>query len=351
MGVGLTSPSRHVSLARTPTTIPRRHRVWAEPHETNVKAISMSLPCEPIAHESIAHEVEEPLDVTLLRHQKGGYTLKLQVAPLAQVTPHEHYHGQRVADLMARLEAEGKLINPPITARYKDKYVVLDGATRLTAMRQLGYPYIVVQVVDLEQQQVQLTTWYHAVRGASVEGLLEMLRGVAGLHLTPVAEGNLVNQELPAGVVGALVTANQESFLIEVKPTTSSNEEERGEDWLPVLNRMVAAYGHWGNVERTMTTDVDLLKSQFSDLAALFIFPRFTPQMILELADQGRTVPAGITRFIIPGRILRLNAPLDRLAVEEPLAAKRAWLEGLVREKLVGRQVRFYEEPVVLLDE
>src|SRR5688572_29894343 len=108
-----------------------------DPQKSDLKAISMSLPSEPIAH-----EVEDAVDVTILRQQQGGYALKLQVAPLAQVIPHEHYHGQRVAVLMARLTAEGKLINPPIAARYKDKYVVLDGATRLTAMRQLGFPYI-----------------------------------------------------------------------------------------------------------------------------------------------------------------------------------------------------------------
>src|SRR5262245_31708300 len=110
-----------------------------------MKAIPMSVHREPVAHEPVEHEPVDAADVTILR-QQAGYALKLHVAPLTQVAPHEHYHGQRVAVLMARLVAEGKLINPPITARYKDKYVVLDGATRLTAMRQLGYPYIVVQV-------------------------------------------------------------------------------------------------------------------------------------------------------------------------------------------------------------
>ena len=73
--------------------------------------------------------------------------------------------------------------------------------------------------------------------------------------------------------------------------------------------------------------------------------------MILALAAEGRTVPAGITRFVIPGRILRLNAPLARLASDEPLESKRRWLDNLVRERLADRQVRYYQEPVILLDE
>jgi hypothetical protein len=113
----------------------------------------------------------------------------------------------------------------------------------------------------------------------------------------------------------------------------------------------VESYGQWANVERTLTADLELLANQFSDLAGLVTFPTFTPQAIFELADQGRTVPAGITRFVIHGRILRLNAPLSILAADEPLSDKQAWLNNLIGEKLRKRQVRYYEEPVVLLDE
>ena len=71
----------------------------------------------------------------------------------------------------------------------------------------------------------------------------------------------------------------------------------------------------------------------------------------MRLVGQGRLLPAGITRFIVPGRILRLNAPLAVLAANEPIAQKRDWLDNLVQTKLAGRGVRYYEEPVVLLDE
>jgi hypothetical protein len=301
--------------------------------------------------ENVAYEGEHPAEVTLLRHQQSAYTLALQVVPLEQVVPHEHYHGQRVSELMARLVAEDKLINPPVAVQQKDKYVILDGATRLTAFRHLGYPHIIVQVVDIEQQGVQLTSWGHAVYGGSAAALLDVLRGVRGLQLTPTTVGHPSSREVPPDALAHLITAGKESFLLEVRSTSVTGGDDWHDGWLGVLNRMVEAYGEWGNVERTLTTDMELLAAQFPDLAALFLFPHFTPQMILELAAQGRTVPAGITRFIIPGRILRLNAPLDKLTADEPLAAKREWLDKLIREKLLGRQVRFYEEPVLLLDE
>lgn len=298
-------------------------------------------------HAELHNNGVHPAGVTVLSHQEGAYHLALQVVPLEQVVPHEHFHGRRVAELSARLAAEGKLINPPITALYKDKYVALDGATRLTALRHLGYPHIIVQVVAIEQQQVELATWHHAVHGGGVAGLLEALRGIDGLQLTPRANELLLNEELPPGALGYLLTVHKEGFLLEA----SSNSADGDDHWLTVLNRVVATYGEWGDVERTLVTDIDVLASQYDRLAALVSFPRFTIQTILELAAHGRTVPAGITRFIIPGRILRLNAPLEKLAEDQPLALKRQWLDDFVHAKLTARQVRFYEEPVVLLDE
>jgi hypothetical protein len=71
----------------------------------------------------------------------------------------------------------------------------------------------------------------------------------------------------------------------------------------------------------------------------------------MRFVAHGRLLPAGITRFVVPGRILRLNAPLEVLAGPEPIAQKRAWLDLFVQTKLAGRGMRYYEEPVVLLDE
>ena len=50
-------------------------------------------------------------------------------------------------------------------------------------------------------------------------------------------------------------------------------------------------------------------------------------------------------------RILRLNADLDRLKKEEPLPAKRAWFNDFLEEKLARSRMRYYQEPVILLDE
>ena len=151
---------------------------------------------------------------------------------------------------------------------------------------------------------------------------------------------------LHGNTAGHLTTVDGRGFLIQ-----SGGAPGSPSDWLTVLTDLVERYGAWGNVERTTNRDVAALHSQFPDLVGLFTFPIFSLDMILALAAQGRTVPAGITRFVIPGRILRLNAPLARLASDEPIESKRRWLDNLVRERLADRQVRYYQEPVILLDE
>ena len=86
-------------------------------------------------------------------------------------------------------------------------------------------------------------------------------------------------------------------------------------------------------------------------MALLVVFPQFKVAEVLHAALSGDLLPAGITRFVIPGRILRLNADLAMLKSNAELSHKRAWLEQMVAEKLARRNVRFYQEPVTLLDE
>jgi hypothetical protein len=74
-------------------------------------------------------------------------------------------------------------------------------------------------------------------------------------------------------------------------------------------------------------------------------------EQVLQIARNGQLLPSGITRFIIPGRVLRLNADLAYLQSDNSLEEKNAWLDELVDSKLSGGKIRYYQEPVYLLDE
>jgi len=81
------------------------------------------------------------------------------------------------------------------------------------------------------------------------------------------------------------------------------------------------------------------------------VFPVFTLDLVLQIADAGNVMPAGITRFIIPGRVMRLNADFKYLKSDIDLNQKNRWLYDLVMEKLSKDEVRYYAEPIYLMDE
>ena len=106
-----------------------------------------------------------------------------------------------------------------------------------------------------------------------------------------------------------------------------------------------------GQVERTLADDWQSLQREYPDAAMLVLFPAYTPQEIMEFVMTGQRLPAGITRFVVPGRILRLNFPMDILYADKPLGEKNDILQKFLQERLARRRVRYYQEPVVLLDE
>lgn len=285
--------------------------------------------------------------------QNVADTLSLRIVPVEKVLPHEEYHGPRVERLASRIAEDGILLNPPLVAEVNagEKYVVLDGATRTTAFKHLGYPHVVVQVVDVERDNVQLHAWAHVARHpkgeSAVMDLLSLARKVNGLRLVETPRDELDDVIHQEGVMGYLVTVDGTGYRFELDQAGLGE----GRDWLDVLNDLVAAYGDWGDVERTLERNIQTLRTMYADMVSLVVFPAFAPDMVLRMAAQDRLLPAGITRFVIPGRILRLNAPLDEIISDRPLSAKAKWLDKFVGDKLGDRQVRYYEEPVMILDE
>jgi hypothetical protein len=287
--------------------------------------------------------------ISALQSRRANEALALEVVPVEQVVPHEHIDQKRVAKLMSRLDEDGRLVNPPITTFWKGRYVILDGATRYSALQQLGYPYAIVQVVQAAQSEFQLHTWYHAISvdpehggGVDAESMIAALRPIPGLLLDEVTADHAREALGQPETICYFQTAGGKYLLARHAPNVAE---------LPVMNALVDRYNAWGSVERTLLTDLERLKDIFPDLVAVAVYPQFSPEEVFDAAAEGDLLPAGLTRFVIPGRILRLNADLARLKLDEPLAEKRAWFNEFLVGKLSRSRLRYYQEPVVLLDE
>ena len=274
----------------------------------------------------------------------------LRFVPVEAVFPHEFHDLQRSLPLVEKLRESGVLRNPPIVTQVGDghrvepRFVVLDGANRTTAARAAGWPHIVAQVVRYETPSVQLFTWYHGLTRAARADLETGLAGIPGLssghekHLH--ARAMLARREALACVV------LDEGDALVLQGGRTLNERNA------LLNEIVRVYQDRVPYIRVTTDSLTQARHEHPEISALVVFPRFDPAEVIELAGAGEHLPAGITRHLIQWRALRLNIPLELcMDTKLPLDEKNAWLERWLAERLVTRQVRFYEEPTVMFDE
>ncbi len=282
--------------------------------------------------------------VNLLKRAASNKALPLELVPIEQLTPHEEVDDRRVQRLKTRFESDRWLVNPPITIRWKGRYIILDGATRYAALKRLGYRYLVVQVIDPNHAEFQLHTWFHAILQPDrpLNDLYDRLSQIGGLRLLPLDSKDIQK---------VLSHPRTLCYFLDVLGRATLAQLDEGVNRLGLMKQLVHTYSAWGTVERTLLTDIDRLLAQFPHMRTVAIFPQFVPDNVFDAARDGDLLPAGLSRFIIPGRILRLNADLARLKREEPLDDKHAWFDEFLSEKMRQSRLRFYEEPVFLLDE
>lgn len=269
--------------------------------------------------------------------------LPLRVVPMDRVVPHEHFDQKRVNRLADRLEEDGKLGNPPVVVESEDgRYIVLDGATRTTALKQLGYKHGIVQVISTEDG-LGLHTWYHVICQIEVDDLLRLLQSLPNITMEETTIEKAPDEMFEYGGLCHIQTVDNRVFLIY---------PAQGVNRLEALNQFTEAYIEASHVDRTLNSNILSLKNEYEDLAAVVIFPEYTVNQVMQATlSSGRLFPAGITRFIIPGRILRLNAELSVLKSDLSLREKNRWLHELLVEKQGKGGIRYYGEPVYLLDE
>lgn len=321
-----------VTEPATNTALIQHEKVIATPH-----IAASTEDAQRVASLAVAEQIVE-----ILRDVEVENILPLRVVPMDKIFPHESIDPKRVDKLAARLDAEGLLRNPTVVMQVEDKYMVLDGATRTAAFKKLGYSHTVVQICSPETG-LGLHTWYHVAQKIEVESLLDLLRAIPNIALVPSTAEKADDDMFAYGSLCYLHTADGRVFLVQTAA---------GLNRLDALNQLTETYIAACTVDRTLEKDLITLKNDYPNLAALIVFPEYTVSQVMQVTLSGRYFPAGITRFLIPGRILRLNADLAILkSAEMSLADKSKWLYDFLEEKTKRNAIRYYGEPVYLLDE
>lgn len=281
----------------------------------------------------------------MIQPQRQPEMPDLRVVPVSDLLLHEQHDAQRSEPLLERLRSDGVLKNPPIVAAIpgEQRYVVLDGANRVTAAQTLGMAHIAVQVVDYEDPELILDTWYHLVKGMSVEQFKELLASLPGIRTESAdlmharallaRRESLAFVEYPHGEVCSLFA--------------DGNLHQRTQR----LNDIVDLYKVRGRIFRANTDHLPSLLPLYDDITVLVVFPHYAPAEIVDLARVGAYLPAGISRHLIPRRALRINLPLSMLGNGFSLDEKNRWLSDWMKQKIAAKAARYYQESTFLFDE
>lgn len=273
----------------------------------------------------------------------------LRFVEVERLVAHEQHDEQRSRPLIEVMKSDGVLRNPPVVAPLATetpddpRYVVLDGANRATAARLAGLPHMVVQVVDYYDPALRLSIWNHALVAFPPESIEHLLAEMPGL---------IRHSDDP--VHARAVLARRDAFAVIDIGDRAFTLHGGSDLYLrnAVLNRVVDSYRHQTRYHRVITESLADAQQHFPEVTALVVFPHFQRAEILELAQCGARLPAGITRHVIPWRALRVNVPLEQLADPARDAARKTeWLREWLQDKALARNVRFYEESTVLFDE
>jgi L-serine kinase (ATP) / ParB family transcriptional regulator, heme-responsive regulator len=274
--------------------------------------------------------------------------LRLAIVPLHDVLLHEEIEQKRVDRLIERLRVDRVLKNPPIVAELRTpdqwtRYVVLDGASRTSALRALHSRDILVQIVDYHSPSLRLEAWHHLLLDVSPAELRRVIDELDCASLVEMDETTAREALERRDIIAYLLFSDGRVTGLSCPDDQVSQAR--------TLNALVKAYEGRGEMYRVSTTDLEQLAAEHHRLSAVVVFPKYHPDEILRLALNGAKVPMGITRHIIPGRALRVNLPLEILESDQALAEKNAWLDDWLTHKIQERHVRFYQEPVFLFDE
>jgi L-serine kinase (ATP) / ParB family transcriptional regulator, heme-responsive regulator len=213
----------------------------------------------------------------------------LQVMEAERICLHEEHEPARLDDTCSALCQDGVLRHPPLAMRMKDgRYLILDGAHRTAALRQMGCRWIPVQVVD--PADFRLEAWDHLVpMGTWLYGLLH------DAHLRWEAERR--HKQLVAEV---MYPSGKRLYLYAREKSHDRSEK------LHAWHRIVSAYSRKYAVQRVARGSVSLPEEGTVCLR----YPVCTIEEIEKIVASGQVMPAGVTRFLVSGRLLNLRIPL-----------------------------------------
>lgn len=270
----------------------------------------------------------------------------LRIVATDSLQPHEQIDPSRLPALEESLRLEGILKDPPMVlplSEKPDRYLVLDGATRTTAFQRMKIPTMLVQVVRRDIDLLKLMTWNQVFLEAEGDSLISTIAQEKSIDLKAIEAQDQLPGDFAEDCIARLV-------LVDGRMWWVSGRNRGMVERISILTRMLDICRELGQIERTDTEDIPELSGIYPDLAGILIVRPFQVEDVISMVETGSNIPAGLTRFIVSPRALRLNYPIDLLSSRSSLEEKHKHLKEWINIRIRDRKVRYYAESTYLFD-
>ena len=275
----------------------------------------------------------------------------LEIVSIKNILAHEEFDPSRSDNLVKKFKENNTLMDPVIVAPLGDgKYLQLDGMNRMHCFKTLKIKTILCQIVDYNNQEiVKLSSWVHLFQ-AKKKDFYKYIQNNKNLVIRSAETEEIGPRYIKEKDFGRLVTVidkKEGAFLI----STGGNFIDK----IKRLNIIVSFYQN--NITRE-TLPFNLTRRNIRlffcenphlnfyenpDTNLMVVFPNFTPQQVIEVVKAGGLFPAGVTRHLINGRCLGINAPLSLFDNSKSISVQNQQLDKFLSKK----KVRSYEESVI----
>ncbi|MCK4427493.1 MAG: hypothetical protein KAW16_03305 [candidate division Zixibacteria bacterium] len=284
---------------------------------------------------------------------------------------HETCDFKRTQKLAEEIKRDGHLKNPVLVGcintegtedteegeklihRRVKKLLVLDGVNRVSALRLLNLPDVLIQIVDYEDKKVKLSSWDHLIFNAQKE---EIIKKIKDLNLEvsfcpfnwrkeALNHQKTISYFLFRDLSGFVVNNGRSRMVHTDGSFTPENKVKN-------LYQLIATYN--GRSEICYLDSENHFLSvfeHFKNSSAINLIPKFDKKEILGLVQKGILLPFGVTRFIVPHRVLGLEVSCSVLRAQTPLSEKNLFLKELLTYRIKTKKAKFYQESVTLFNE
>ncbi|MCE1165881.1 MAG: hypothetical protein LWX07_10820 [Bacteroidetes bacterium] len=276
-----------------------------------------------------------------------NYTTKffsLDLLRIKDIKLHETTEFNRLRNIFDRIANSKHLMNPVIVGKYNDEHILIDGANRLSTLKEIGCKLVICQIIDYGNPRIKLRNWNHLIYNLGINDIVNHCSSI-GLKSKRVeyTEGyDTINSKLNYVLISEI--QNGASVLVTLDKS-----------FFKILNQLNAVTKFYFNKYPFDRSEEEIrykdLKKYSRKEGLLVEFPRFTKPQIVRIADSDIKLPAGISRHILDNRVLHVKYDINKLKDDSDLEKKRKDLDAYLLSKIDNNKVRQYRESVIVFDE